>query len=261
MSVSTDWLTGMDLLPEQRIVIYPEDLPEERQDQPVVIDGQAMLVDVDDRETDLIVIRTEDLPPIPYIGPAPVELIEIIVPPDELRVLERHMLDLINADRMAHPEESGNAKPLDWDDSVAVVARAHSEDMIAQGFMDHVNLAGQAPADRLKQAGIWFLACGENIAGSPMMHRSRGDDTVIYTGYPSLEQAEDGLMTSPGHRRNILFREFTHVGVGIARNRDGTFVITQNFVGRPAIMDKVYRWYHRDESTSDQHDIHISVNG
>lgn len=182
-----------------------------------------------------IVIHSEDLPNVPYIRPVPSRPIQLVGPWDNLRTLERRMLELINTDRAAHSEESGGGRPLGWDDAVAAVARAHSQDMIARRFMGHVNRAGLSPHDRLLQAGIACIASGENLAGGPTMRAYTGDSPVesLYTGYPSIEAAEQGLMNSPSHRRNILNHIFTHAGIGIASNPDGTLVITQNFIARP----------------------------
>ena len=181
-----------------------------------------------------LVIRLDELPGVAYIRPAGARPLRISLPKDGFRALERRMLDLINADRAAHYEESGGAGPLGWDVEAAAVALAHSQDMIARRFMAHVNPDGLAPLDRLARAGLRMSMCGENIAGSPTMRVVNGDtgEERTLTGYPDIERAEQGLMNSPGHRQNLLNRGFTHVGVGIARNEDGTLVITQNFVGR-----------------------------
>jgi uncharacterized protein YkwD len=36
-------------------------------------------------------------------------------------------------------------------------------------------------------------------------------------------------MQSSGHRKNILTREFTHTGIGVAIGHDGGYTITQMF--------------------------------
>jgi len=235
---------------ENSIVIRPEDLnlhTSAASDDLIVIAPEDIDAFASAEDRTPIVIRLEDLPVVPYHGAVPPELIQVFLPPDELRALERRMLDLINADRAAHFEESGGAGPLEWDDTVAAVARAHSEDMVAQRYIGHVNRAGLGPQDRLRQAGIWFLACGENIAGTPTMRVYAGHPAIeqVYTGYPTIEAAEEGLMNSPDHRKNILNRWFTHVGVGIARNPDGTFVITQNFITRPPVVNQLLDWGRR----------------
>lgn len=219
------------------IVIRPEDLTSDTYEQidqylQVVLDDLDVEMPVE--QPKLLVIRPEDLPGIPYTGSVPQDLIRIDHIPDDLPTLERQMLHLINADRAAHPEESEEAAPLLWDEAVAAVARSHSEDMIERAYMEHTNLDGLEPSERLQNQGIYYTICGENIAGSPTMYIWNHQDYTIqmYTGYPTIEQAEEGLMHSPGHRKNILRAAFTHVGVGIARNTDGTLVITQNFIAR-----------------------------
>lgn len=45
-------------------------------------------------------------------------------------------------------------------------------------------------------------------------------------GYgPSLSSIHSAFMNSPGHRRNILTRRFTHLGVGVARDGNTYYVV------------------------------------
>ena len=68
--------------------------------------------------------------------------------------------------------------------------------------------------DRMNRNGItgWRTA-GENIA----------------YGYPSARDVQEGWMNSPGHRENILNAGFTHVGVGLYVDSEGTAYWTQLF--------------------------------
>jgi uncharacterized protein YkwD len=50
----------------------------------------------------------------------------------------------------------------------------------------------------MRQANVRFVTAGENLALAP-----------------SLQIAHTGLMNSPGHRANILHRDFGRVGIGI----------------------------------------------
>jgi uncharacterized protein YkwD len=96
------------------------------------------------------------------------------------------------------------------------VARAHSRDMRDSGFMSHVSPTTGGPDDRLLAAGLAFMAAKENIA--------RG-----YTPQDVIE----GLMQSPGHRANILSRDVTHIGLGVAIDRKASpraLFVTQVFV-------------------------------
>jgi len=132
--------------------------------------------------------------------------------------LEKETLDLINHDRIAPNylgETRGRARPLLWDDRLAAVTRAHSEEMARNGYFSHQS-GGESPADRLSAAGILSTRVGENIANC---------ETVT--------QAESTFMDEPrferNHRWNILNPDYTRVGVGIARGDDGMLHITEDF--------------------------------
>ncbi len=45
-----------------------------------------------------------------------------------------------------------------------------------------------------------------------------------------VRAAVDTWLQSPGHRKNLLDRQYTHSGVGVALSRDGTYTMTQLFV-------------------------------
>jgi uncharacterized protein YkwD len=129
------------------------------------------------------------------------------------------MLEMINADRTAPSaleETKGRARPLQWDEKLAEVAREHSEDMAQNGFFSHKGSDGSDPALRTSKAGIQWRCTGENIAK-----------------VSDVAQAERLFMDEPrfqeNHRANILKPEYTRVGVGIARGRDGSLYITQEF--------------------------------
>lgn len=137
--------------------------------------------------------------------------------------LELLMLDEVNHDRLAAEnaaETRYRARPLLWDDRLAAVARAHSQDMARNGFFSHEGSGGTLPWTRVSKAGITWRATGENIF--------MGQDVA---------QAESAFMNEPrfqqNHRGNILNPVYTHVGIGIYRSADGTLYITQDFVEQP----------------------------
>ena len=137
----------------------------------------------------------------------------------QLQRTELQMWDMINADRTAPSaleETKGRARPLQWDEKLAEVAREHSEDMAQNGFFSHKGSDGSDPALRTSKAGIQWRCTGENIAK-----------------VSDVAQAERLFMDEPkfqeNHRANILKPDYTRVGVGIARGRDGSLYITQEF--------------------------------
>jgi hypothetical protein len=126
------------------------------------------------------------------------------------REAERSMLDAINRER-----RDRGLEPLEWCGDCAEVARAHSRDMYRDGYFSHEDLDGNGPFDRMKSADISYAAAGENLALAP-----------------TVEEAHEGLMTSPEHRENILRSAFQEVGIGIYEGPYG-LMCTQLFRVRP----------------------------
>ncbi|MGH9430740.1 MAG: CAP domain-containing protein [Terriglobia bacterium] len=137
----------------------------------------------------------------------------------ETRALEQQMLELVNEDRADaanFAETHGQAQPLIWDERLAEVARARSEDMIARNYFGHVDPDGFTPDVHLTMAGIRWTAMSENI--------------VIRT---TVERGEAAFMDEPrfdpNHRGAILNGQLTHVGIGVIAAPNGELYITQEF--------------------------------
>jgi len=121
--------------------------------------------------------------------------------------LEIKMLEMVNEERVKN-----GLKPLQADPELALVARAHSNDMFVKGYFAHESPDGKSPFDRMRQANVQFSTAGENLALAQ-----------------TLEIAHTNLMNSPGHRANILHASFGRLGIGIL---DGGFyglMISQEF--------------------------------
>lgn len=132
----------------------------------------------------------------------PVEIKLVESPVDEGK-----MFELLNKERI----EAG-LKPLEWDPEIVPVARAHSRDMFVRSYFSHYNPEGESAFERMDKAGLKFLAAGENLAYAP-----------------TVEIAHQGLMNSPGHRDNILRKEFGRVGIGVIDGGIFGKMFTQNF--------------------------------
>lgn len=132
------------------------------------------------------------------------------------RAVEEEVFRLTNERR-----RKVGASPLAADKELAAAGRAHSHDMLKRGYFDHVTPEGLTPADRV--AGIHRTligTAGENIY--KQINPSASDPAVV------AQQALDKLIASPGHRQNIEQADFTHLGVGVARDGDKVLV-TQVF--------------------------------
>jgi uncharacterized protein YkwD len=123
---------------------------------------------------------------------------------------EREIIALTNKER-----EAQHLTPLKENATLRKVAVAHSENMAKQETLSH-ELDGQKPEERIKAAGYQYLSIGENVAYND----------------PTPAAVLEAWMNSPGHRANILNKDFTEIGVGIARDKDGQPYYTQEF-GRP----------------------------
>lgn len=123
------------------------------------------------------------------------------------RAAEQEMLAMVNAARA----EAGLA-PVVFDEALAVVARAHAEEMFREGYFAHESPITGTPSDRLAAAGIPYLLTGENLALAQ-----------------SIPQAHEGLMDSPGHRANILNPSYAKVGIGVVRGQPLGLIAVQQF--------------------------------
>lgn len=133
--------------------------------------------------------------------------------------LEMDAFDLLNDERT-----SRGIAALDMDPGLRLLARAHSEDMVARGFFAHTNPDGDDPFDRMANAGITYSTAGENIA-----FNSFADPVAT---------AVDGWMNSEGHRNNILNENFTLTGMGVAGGGGTGYYFTQVFT-RPRAKGQV----------------------
>jgi len=120
---------------------------------------------------------------------------------------EMQMLSLVNDER----RKAGLA-PLVMDQTLRQVARLHSADMWTRQYFAHTNPDGLDPFDRMHAGGAAFHTAGENLALAR-----------------TVERAMEGLMNSPGHKRNILDPNFKRVGIGAVDGGVYGMMFTQDF--------------------------------
>jgi uncharacterized protein YkwD len=115
-------------------------------------------------------------------------------PPEDPAQAERELFQLINRDRVAR-----GISPLRRDRRLDEVARAYSREMAASGVVAHRSALSGDAGDRIKTAGINSFGVSENVSRS-------------YSG----PGAHRELMSSPGHRGNIIDPAVNAVGIGVA---------------------------------------------
>ncbi|MEM9131318.1 MAG: CAP domain-containing protein [Actinomycetota bacterium] len=136
----------------------------------------------------------------PTAAPAPA--------PGDDTAIQNEVLALINVERAA-----ASCPALALDPSLNAAADGHSEDMAANGYFAHEDLAGNGPGARIAASGYAGANWAENIA----------------TGFPDPAGVVTGWMNSEGHRANILNCAYVHMGIGYAVGGTGTVYWTQVF--------------------------------
>ena len=92
-------------------------------------------------------------------------------------------------------------EPLLIDDRLMRAAQSHSEAMSRHQLMTHQTKGEKKFQKRLTKEGYPQVYCSENIAqarGAELVHRLWSE--------------------SPGHRKNLLGKKYTRVGIGVAGN-------------------------------------------
>jgi uncharacterized protein, YkwD family len=128
-----------------------------------------------------------------------------------LTAQEQEMLNLVNQAR-----SQANVSALQVDMELTKMARIKSQDMIDNNYFSHNSPKYGSPFDMMKSFGINYVAAGENIAGNQ-----------------TVQAAHNALMNSPGHRKNILSTDYTHIGIGIRKGGQFGSMFTQDFISKP----------------------------
>ena len=115
--------------------------------------------------------------------------------------------NLVNSDRSAY-----SLAPLALDSALCRIARLKSEDMRDNHYFAHTSPTYGDVRSMLTKMGYSYAAAGENIAH-----------------HATIEKAQAALISSPGHRRNILSTGFTKFGIGVALDANGYVYLTQIF--------------------------------
>jgi len=98
---------------------------------------------------------------------------------------EQQLFDLVN-----HEREKAGLKKLEWSDSLAEAALAHSKLLAENLDLSHQFPGEPTVQERVGATRLRFNAVAENVAEGP-----------------DVNTAHTALMKSPGHRANILHQD------------------------------------------------------
>jgi uncharacterized protein YkwD len=110
-------------------------------------------------------------------------------------VTTANIIELTNSSRSGFGLSSLKENP-----ALDLAAQKKAEDMVANQYFAHTSPQGRTPWDFIKDQNYNYLVAGENLA----------------VNFQSAEGVEEAWMNSPGHKANILNKDFKDIGIGIA---------------------------------------------
>jgi uncharacterized protein YkwD len=112
-------------------------------------------------------------------------------------------LDPENARKLinAYRKKKG-LKPLALNAELTAAAKAHSRDLAQWDRISHFGSDGSNPWDRVKRTGYHARLAAENVG----------------TGQISFKEVLRGWEKSPGHNKNLLLSDATHMGIALVQD-------------------------------------------
>ncbi|WP_052302380.1 CAP domain-containing protein [Bacillus sp. SG-1] len=121
----------------------------------------------------------------------------------------QQVIDLTNGER-----KKNGLPALKPHAELSNVARIKSEDMVNKNYFSHTSPTYGSPFEMMENFGIDYSTAAENIAA----------------GQESPQEVVKAWMDSPGHRKNIMNQQVTHIGVGYAEDGGRGIYWTQMFI-------------------------------
>lgn len=156
----------------------------------------------------------ESLPPLP--GGKEISSASQLRPSDKPQAPATDKMEASIHTQINQIRKTQGLEPLKANEKLARVAREYSRQMAAKNFFSHYGPAGDSVADRVRTVGVVYRLVGENLAKT--VNAPKPDQVAVR-----------GWMNSPGHRANVLRREFSESGIGVWRTGN-TYYLTQVFL-------------------------------
>ncbi|MGM0846203.1 MAG: CAP domain-containing protein [Bacillota bacterium] len=121
----------------------------------------------------------------------------------------QQVIDLTNGER-----KKNGLPALKPHSELSNVARIKSEDMVEHNYFAHTSPTYGSPFEMMENFGVDYSTAAENIAA----------------GQDSPQEVVQAWMDSPGHRKNIMNNQVTHIGVGYAEDGEMGIYWTQMFI-------------------------------
>ncbi len=127
--------------------------------------------------------------------------------PPEVKAAEWKVLAQMNRLRERH-----GLKPLRMAGGVRLVARERSRSMKNKDYFAHTSPAGVDAGDLLRNRSVPNSFWGENIGWTKYVNLDEGPKVMV-----------DWWKDSPGHRYNMLYKDYNYAGVGVAKDGAETY--------------------------------------
>lgn len=98
-------------------------------------------------------------------------------------------------------------KPLKVNAELTAAAKAHSRDLAKWDRISHYGSDGSNPWDRVKRTGYKARLAAENVG----------------TGQIDFSEVMRGWRDSPGHNKNLLLADATHMGIALVQDPKSEF--------------------------------------
>lgn len=110
----------------------------------------------------------------------------------------QNIISLTNVSRV-----SFGLNQLTFNSKLEKAAQAKADDMLQKGYFAHTAPDGKTPWDFIANAGYNYISAGENLA----------------VNFSEAEDVETAWMNSPGHKANILNKNFEEIGIGVSQGQ------------------------------------------
>ncbi|MDZ4833963.1 MAG: CAP domain-containing protein [Candidatus Melainabacteria bacterium] len=150
-----------------------------------------------------------------------------------------YMVQLINIDR-----SKNGLRPVALDPIASLAGQKHSDKLLALGAHSHWEPDGTKPPQRYNfVGGTDYVA--ENFAWYGASASPQKPDPKARFSRASIAGLESMWMHSDGHRKNILDKYRTHVGVGLSQSQFGISVVAdQEFINKYGNISRIpYKAY------------------
>jgi len=91
---------------------------------------------------------------------------------------------------------------LKLNSKLTIAAKGHSRDLAKWDRISHYGSDGSDPWDRVAKTGFSAKLAAENVG----------------TGQTTLDEVMKGWKKSPGHNKNLLLKDATHMGIALVRD-------------------------------------------